>query len=390
MKTKSIISLVLILAIILLTGCSGNNAGGVPPSTVIEKNGPIDALAIVASASKNSPQPDISSCANVVKSACLSAADVYFIEADGRPYVAETTTIPESKKGVAEDKLQSDAALMSNEIINYTKTLTPISEEVDLLKAIILGSKMLGNNTGSKAMIINASGLCTTGVLDMNTSLLTLDTGVIIDYLEKQACIPDLSGVEVYFIGLGETVDNQSPPSELDYRKLKEIYTNLIEAGGGNVEFLTLGTYSESNTYSGFPHVSEVVFPSTSVLTESEVQFIVGTANFVNPQEAEAAISEAAAEYNVGTELVVVGLASSEGEAAANKALSKKRADKVADILNAQGLKATGVGLGYNQQYCVDDTHDGKLDENLAAKNRKCIIITAASAAGKEALNTHM
>ena len=53
------------------------------------------------------------------------------------------------------------------------------------------------------------NGLSTAGLLDFTKNLIRVDADTIVEYLEEKEAIPSLNGIDVTWIGLGDTADAQ-------------------------------------------------------------------------------------------------------------------------------------------------------------------------------------
>lgn len=76
--------------------------------------------------------------------------------------------------------------------------------------------------------------------MDFTANLLYADTEEILTALNEAEAIPDLKGVHVLWMYLGQTVAPQEELSEAQKHKLEEIWTAILKAGGvERVDFAT-------------------------------------------------------------------------------------------------------------------------------------------------------
>lgn len=345
-----------------------------------------DAVAIVVGNRQNAPCANFDPYADIIKNTCAKAGHFTFIESDGQPYVYDTIDIPASKEGISESKREMIAESQATEICQYIKTFEPKTSEADPLKALVLASKMLSNYEGEKLLIIQDTGIATSGTLNMSSSLLSMDTESIVKKLKEAHSIPSFAeGTKVIWIGLAEPVGNQPAPSERDADKIREIYESILIEGGLNKDDITFKMLGEYETQDNrWPQVSTVDFPEATILIEDDVAFNKNSTEFADEKKALNQIEMAAGNYSTGEELLVVGFASSEGSPESNIALSKARAEKVGKILSSEyALNTTAIGLGYDSQYCIDDQNN----EEAAKKNRKILILKKNSQLAQEMMD---
>jgi len=146
-------------------------------------------------------------------------------------------------------------------------------EENDLLGSIAEAALNIRNNPDSENhIVIMDSGITTAGHFNMlNIDVQTARNEDIIENLNAYGVIPDLSGINISFFGLG----NVAPPQEIRDPKLRgklvDLWTRIIESGNGKltapIRYSPMGTdpmeYYESGE--GYPYVSVVQFSDFSI-----------------------------------------------------------------------------------------------------------------------------
>jgi len=389
MKNNSkviLISLMMVLiSTLALTGCENK-------STIEECDydaSKVNNMSIVIDNTLYSQKDDITPYKNLIKAVCLNEGTINIIVSDGEPYVAKTITIPKQKEGLSRKKLEKNAEQYTEEICSYVTMLEPKTPESDPLKAINLAARMLNNEEttdNNKILIYSGTGIGTKGMINFNSILLSNDVDVITHKLQQEDTVPQLNGVGIYCIGVGEPVGKQVRPSEKEYRFIKALYKQIFNISGANkIEFAAIGE-NTTDGVDGLPYVTPVVFSDTTTISEEEIGFKVNTAEFLDEKSAMQQL-EKIAQYYDNKRLLIIGLASSEGGDSTNQRLSEKRAAKVGQIMSQFGefVEVKTLGLGFDKRFCERDTDlKGNLIESVAHRNRKIIIMDKDSSAAKE------
>ena len=389
---KKLLITILAIAITLF----GNSCGKEVVATSLEStnaesvlNAEYDVVAMVATNAENAPISDFSETKNAIENVCYKRGRVIICEAGGNPYIAYDELLPAKKTGVSKTTQERNSQAFADELITYAMRLTPTAPENDVLQSLSLAIRKMSTYSGKKLLILDGPGIFTTGVVSMS-HIMSNDTKTVIDQLIDANSIPKSDGnISVVCTGLGEPCGNQPRPSSNDYIKLENFYRAYFEAAGVvNTAFIPNGKVSEAEKQD-YPSVSVYEFPNTSILTESEVNFIKNSAEFVKPEQAKTIIENVACNYSSGDKVLVAGFCSSEGDREQNNKLALERADTVGRILEDKGLKVISIGCGYDLDYCISDTTiDGKIDQELASKNRKVIIMKSSSAEAQKILKT--
>lgn len=276
-----------------------------------------------------------------------------------------------------------------NNLVQLSTALSELqasSAEADVLGALDAGGRASAT-AENKTLYVYDSGVSTAGPLAMQNGILGTGTEIsrIVDALRTSGDIPHMEGVVVQWWGLGQVV---SPQTELPIwakTKLKELWTAIIEAGGGSVVFhddavvatLPAGT---------LPDVTPVIFNSVDVnpvsvtIPESQVSFRPETAEFADPQSAEKTLKEIALtlESSSVPTLWVTGCTANPAGASASRMeeLSQQRAQTVANVFMGMGMSAAlnVQGLG---PACPGRVPEVANDSGLAdsqAKNRRVLL----------------
>jgi outer membrane protein OmpA-like peptidoglycan-associated protein len=206
--------------------------------------------------------------------------------------------------------------------------------------------------------------------------------------LANQGQLPDLRGMTVLFLGLGETVAPQAKLSPAQREHLSGIW-KAIAAKANATCVDSVVQLRETIPTGSLPPVPTVALPtSVNQLGTSafEVQFgdaltfAPDSATFRDRDQAVKALQPIAdqAAAQPTKQIRVVGTSSASGAMAAQLELSKRRAQAVADVLVSLGVTPARIdveGVGSNfSGYVSDIGSQGELIPGAAAKNRKVLI----------------
>lgn len=392
-----IVSLILIISCLLsLTGCDGSkNSVETEPL----------ALSIVMGTHKHFPKLSFTSesIQNAIYNACYSYGDVSTFTVEGVPKPQGDYDIVKPDKSITETKRKQLARQNTNSIIYDCSLAAATTEEVDTLSAIMLSADALqASSASSKEMLIYDSGLCTTGLLSQTShDVLSADTELIIEKLGDIHSLPDLEGVTVKWLGLGAVSGEQDEIPDSYKYKLEKLWTAIIVASGGKVEFDKTPVYGEEAE--GLPDVSTVSFVKDSLnidfsdvseikegpirFDESTIKFVADCAEFIDPESARGALTPIAKILidNPTFNIIIAGTTASAGD---GYALSFKRAQACKDILVSMGagsaqIECIGLGSSDNCFHVDDLDSNGRLIEEYAKLNRAIYIFAADSDVAK-------
>ena len=391
-KSKRSISLAVALVALLglLTGCGNQNN---------DEAGPLQ-LAIVGGKTDNSKQLPLTgeTVQSLLMELCQTGGSLTVITNEGQPRVLDDQTItppPSDRSRAKQDQIiaaevQQLMAWMENDAVAAT-------EELDVLKAIQMSGRSLSDREGTKVLCIVSTGLSTKGLLDFRNNLLRADPTAVADGVEAAGELPELIGVRVIWIGLGDSAQEISA-AERD--NLEAIWRALLlRAGASEVSF---STELPGEILEGLPHVSQV--PSTQpealrlndalsspiILDSETVCFVGDSAELVDPEAAQAAL-QPIADWLIehpSSSLLLVGTTAS-GTEEGTKALSEQRAFRIQETLISMGAQAQQlqtIGLGFHDPWHVEDLNpDGTLNANAAA-NRNVVVMSMDSELAKALL----
>jgi len=314
------------------------------------------------------------------------------------------------------EKVNEYSRVVSSYIMN--ENIRAENPENDLLKAITEARRLLnvfqdiakdeGKIIKNQQIVIMDTGIITTG--DMNFLKLGIDsvlfgtmsseqlnkyTQEIAELLEINKLLPNLNGVDVVFIGLGDVASPQENLNNPVKNGIENIWRAIFEKC--NVSSIDIKDYpkgNRANEYnsdnSGFPYVTPIKFeqsiinPIITIYTD-QVSFIANQADFLNPENAEILLSRYADYLNrylrqkPDVNIYVVGsMARANIQRNYSTDLSTRRAITVRDTLVKFGVpegKMLAFGLGEFFPNRDDEFPNGLFIEEIARNNRKVVLI---------------
>lgn len=367
----------------MMTGCSETNHEEI-------------ALAIVGSPHSNEPGFPLNAATvkEEIYNCCYTYGEVSFISCDGNPKVVYQADIPEPEKsGLSENKKKTIATNYVDQLLAELSKVKAETPQVDTLKAITYGAKVLAgsNENAEKVLVIMDNGLSTVGYVDDTKGLLNANPEEVVSALEEADAIPDLNGVHVVWMYLGQTALPQEELSETQKQNLENRWKLILQAGGAaSVEFRN--DIASDDPDPELPEVSTVDVQDRTIQVEAEqpletivldqttVKFIGDKAEFVNYEEAVSVLQQYAEILleHPNNKVYVIGT-TAKGDETFCKELSRDRANQVCQVLISCGVPETQLipmGLGYSDPWHIEDEDEyGHQLEEYAAQNRKVLII---------------
>lgn len=413
---KMTVLLLLAAVVTAMTGCgafndeTGTSGGGGDASgnagngdSVCMDDGPA-ALAIIVGNHSNAQRPDYGSIDNWLEEVIVQGGTLRMIVSDGNPYgmnaqidnsVFQKSLTDSTRQRLIDENLTALHDAMSS--------LAPKTEEADTLGAIQQAALFLQQADEEKrVLLILDSGLATTGLLDFSAQpqMLTAEPEDVAAALEKKAGLPDLTGVKVQMT-LSELDNPQQKLSSQEQQNLAGIWTRILQDSGAmdvTVERSIGGSGAADVTW---PQVSVIetagdtavrvnLRKQAEVFTEEELGFKPDSDQLLDEETAKEALKPVA-EYmkeNPERSVIILGSTATARDEGFCRELSQKRAEKVAQMLDALGAdenRMETLGLGYEDPWHVEDLDgNGNLIEDKARLNRKVMVMDAESSeAGK-------
>lgn len=330
---------------------------------------------------------------NKIYSAAYSYGDCSIVVSDGQPFVSSSFNISKPDANIDNAKRKQIAKQNTEKIILSATRAVAKTPEIDTLKAISQGGKMLnGSSADSKELLVFDSGLSTTGLLNFaSENLIEVEPSLIVDRLNELKAIPDLKGVHIIWTGCGEVSGEQHQLTESYKYKLKNIWEAILLSSGATVEFIDVPlSYNEAENE--LPHCSTITVVQDSLelsgdiakpikFGEDTIKFLGDQAVYVNAADAKKALEPIATflKENATKRILIVGTTASAGKDSSCLSLSFNRANACKKTLVEMGVKENQIEtLGLGRKECFLRVNDldsnGRLMEALASQNRAVFI----------------
>lgn len=160
--------------------------------------------------------------------------------------------------GLSEARLEQQISEVIDSTNNALASSKANDPEVDTFEAIKQAARGLTGEAGDKCLYILDSGLSTEGELNVLSENLhrLIDVQPIVDKLQKDHALPDLTGVQVVWIGLGDAADKQEDLTSRNKNTLKELWEAVLTTSGAEVTFKNLPLTEEGSTDRELPEVT--------------------------------------------------------------------------------------------------------------------------------------
>lgn len=368
-----------------LTACTPATATGQACDQSHKRN-----LGVVAGSTANAPAVTIpASATSQLEAAGKTNGSVTVVVPSGTPQVMGTTPLGSS----AQDAIvcHNDQRTKLTQITSYLAGLRATAPQVDFLGAIDQAARDLGSDP--MGVIVVGSGLQTTDPLNFaGTGLLYADPAQVVADLTSRNLLPaDLTGITVYWAGMGDVAGAQQPLTVPARSNLEAIWSAVVKAAGGTLSLLP--EPAAGTAAAGLPAVTPVTIEPVATKTDwshpvvirnSDLLFSKDTAAFSDSAAAQKVLATLvpAIEQN-GKAVTITGTASKDQatDNTADTALSLRRAEAVKTALVGLGVSASllqTAGVGF--QWCgwkSETDASGKYSDALAEQNRSVILTSA-------------
>ncbi len=397
------------------------------------------ALVVLAGNHANSQKFDVQ-LNSVVQKVYSTFGNVAIIVIDGNPtllYNEDTKEIvgcysierlTESKKECFKNTDTWKSNYLTPQIKSFFKAYdTSIADdpEVDTLKALQIAVEALNTIEASmgtevkKEILVLDTGLSTSGLLSflqpnylallMNEKKLCKDeakvedVSLLVSTLDDAAEIPDLSDVTITWYGLGKTDNPQPSLTNLNIQNLQYIWGEILKKSGA-IPSRIAGTDSEYGIFvatsaSGSITSKQLVTPvinwgvgakeNIPKLTEEMLGFKPNSSIFRSEEQADEILLPYASNLMNYPDMEILLVGTTSSWRGGSISLSEERAEKVRAKLVEAGVpeyRINIIGLGYNLNFCQNDTPDGDFVEEIAIGNRAVFILPYNSEKAQKAL----
>lgn len=328
---------------------------------------------------------------------------ILILNVDGVPDMAYSKEFEVDNKGGSEAKHDLDARILTNDVLTCMKSVIANDPETDYMASLQLASRALNSLSGeydSKSVIILGTGLSSAGVLNFQNNVLSADPKSIVDMLADRKEIPDMSSLSVYWQQLADTKAPQRDLNSMQKQKLQDIYTAIIEAGGGTLKFDdSLPVTAEDTNYPtvtpiDIPDETPMVFDSTDInteedlfeepiaLTEEQLHFVGDKAEFLEDTQEVLNVLEPIATYmkERNESILLVGTTAGDTDDKKTLQLSYERAKCLKNVLvqnlNVDEKQCKAIGVGSHGPWHVSGLDPQKQE---SAVNRRVFLLKADS-----------
>lgn len=382
-------ALFLAVTLVACGGGDGATSGESSEELVIGKCViPAGPLAVAISRRANSPGDPPVQVSQIVQRfitdipAMVTGPTLSLINVDGRSEIYRTGQFfsdSRNKYGLHSDQQQFLAGFDS-----AVASMRAAEPEVDILAALEEAGTAAGR-PGPGTVVLVDSGLSTSGALDFSQpNVLDAPADDVITFLRNGGQLPDLRGLTVVFIGIGEVA---RPQQKLGTRKARliELWTKIAEAGGAACVTSVETPRSDDPIDGEVTSVKVVPVPrpplyvsnGLTVLPDAgEVGFKPGEAVFRDAAAARAVLQPIADQLKADRSyrLLLTGTTARWGPRDGQIDLAKRRAEAVKQELDGLGANPDQIetrGLGsYFPQYVSDNGPGGVLLPGPAQANR--------------------
>jgi OmpA-OmpF porin, OOP family len=394
-KARALIAVTATAAVVTTAGCASgphslprlSSSVGMP--TICTKTGPV---VFAVSGRQDSPAPALT---GTMQAAAMTAIDagaaIGLVDVDGHPHLVAASAFSDPGAGNP-TALNQDRMNFLGQIANAVFAIRAASPHVDVLDALdTAGRAVRAACTHGGTIYLSDSGLSETGIMDFRQpGLIEAMPSEVVASLTAEHELPDLKGVAVVLIGIGDTAPPQRPLSIAERDNLTAIWAAIARAGGATSVQIDPAPLSGAAPAGGppvslvpVPTVSSVHDPGGTHITMPDLLLFHFNSAILIPA-ADAVLQPVvgqARRQHLG--VAITGYASPEGNADYNIALSERRAIAVRDRLIVLGLPAaqitdvTGVGAaGQSPDSCFVNGH---LNEARCALLRRVIVTLSPS-----------
>lgn len=409
-----------VYAVLLSVILSAAGCGSGAQAAQADKEACKPAVAYMIGHTANAKPTDLS--APIVQDVMIDAAENYgyafAVRVDGEPelVLAEDLDIDAQFKGASRERLSRDARNKATNLLEVLDQIAAVHPEVDYLEGLRCAAsslRSLDDTYTSRTIICCGTGLATTGYLDFKNNLLSAEPAVIVEMLQEREALPDLTGITVYWLGMGQVAAPQEKLTPKQTKRLEAIWGAVVEASGG--EFVPneyINVADETGEKEELPSVStidvpedkpisfepeiletepvgEAVFDEPVMLGEDQVEFVGDEATYLYPEEAIETIRPIAEylEEHEDVRLLLIGSTAGDITDDFTLTLSQERAEAVKHTLTELSVDAdriTTIGMGSDDPWHIKNAgYEGP----VASSNRKVVLIDAKTELAQEIMD---
>jgi OmpA-OmpF porin, OOP family len=393
-KPRTLPSLLAIMAAAaFLTACSSSSTSSAPAMSAgasvmppaCTKAGPV---VFAVSGRQHSPAPVLTAdMGTALQVAVAQKSAIGLVDVDGAPKLVAAGSAGTQKMNQL--AAQAYEARFAAAVARGIRGIRAVSPHADVLDALdVAGRAIRSACPHGGTIFLEDSGLQDVKPLDFTVpGQLEALPSEVVSFLSKEDEIPDLSGITVVLVGVGDTAAPQRQPVLGQRAHLQAIWSAVIKAGGGRTQVDRAPHQGAAPR--GVPPVSLVTLPqlptwpgkpSFALPDTGPVGFQPNVAEFRNPAAAQSALSGIARYLldNPHTRIELTGTTARWGGDQWDKTLSARRAEAVKVALISLGVSPEQVvarGDGWHSPcYESDGGPNGPILEPRAQHNRSVIV----------------
>jgi OOP family OmpA-OmpF porin len=380
---------------IIGAGCGGTSTPeGAGPSSpqamppICTKSGPV---VFAVSGRRESPPPVLTGMmrAAATKAVAIGSA-IGVVDVDGNPELVAASAFTDPTPG-NNTALNSDRTTYLGQIMSTVTGDRALHPHANDLKGLdVAGRAVRAACPRGGTIYLEDSGLQETGPLNFRRlGTLQASPRDVVAFLTREHELPDLKGIVVVLVGIGDTAPPQQPLSISQRTNLIAIWSAIAKAAGAT--FVRVDPTPRSGAAPvNVPPVSIVPVPKETEWSPADntfefpdsgpVGFQPNTAAFRNPSAAAKALRRLANYLiaNPSVKIKLTGTTAHWGTLASDLALSLRRADAVKSVLIRLGAAPSQIltmGLGWKfSGYQNDQGPGGVLLPGPAEHNRSVIV----------------
>lgn len=380
-------------SILILSACAAFVPGQEPYAGVaaaaLDCALPEGPVAVAISARSNAPSPEVTPKVRaVIDHALETESHVAVLDTDGAPNIRqEGDLLVNAKNAQAQEQQREELSRQVAEVLSSVRADAP---QADPLAALDTAARTVHAIAPKGTVILVDNGLQTSGALRYQSEDLLLASGSdVVAHLRSMGQLPDLGGLTVVLIGLGDTAPPQQRLDSASRNRLVEHWSGIAEAAGAACVEVDTQPLTDP-VPPGLPAVATVpVLPPPKpaldvtqpvALREDVVGFADSSARLRDPTRARAGLKNIAHEIITRHHRVtLVGTTATAGTANGRRTLSLRRAEAVKQLLIELGVSPAYIttrGVGVNHPQHVDDIDaHGNLVPKFAVRNRAVFVV---------------
>ncbi len=384
-----------------IAGCAGPSAithSASPPPVmpaICAKSGPV---VFAVSGRQDRPVPVLTGMMQAAAVSPVNAgAAIGLVNVDGTPRLVAASAFSDPTAGNP-DALASDKATYLGQVENALTGLRATTPHADVLDALDVAGRAVRAACARGGIIyLEDSGLSELGTMNFRQQgLLEAQPGDVVAFLEAEHELPDLKGISVILVGIGDTAPPQQPLNIAQRDNLIGIWSAIAKASGATsarVDPAPLSGPAPAHVppvlLVPVPAEPTVALPANSgssiTLPDSgPVGFEPDTTVFRQPAQALAALRPLARYLaaHPSARIELTGTTAHWGSLAGCQALALQRADTIKAVLAQMGAQPSQIktqGLGWQFAGYINDQGPGGTLLPGPAEHNRSVIVTCSN-----------